>query len=151
MSSLVMNPSAKVDTRRFTAPDGDRPDPTVTGAWSRFHRSRNARWGAGILAALTLLALVGLPYSARWFNVQAVDLAVRHSPAWRSIVPRERFTPQPALSGVAHRASSWFGHDDLGRSVLFRLLLGMLLSLGIGLAAATITVILGTVWGRRRV
>ena len=45
------------------------------------------------------------------------------------------------------RASSWLGHDDLGRSLLLRLLPGFLVSLAIGLAAAGVAVVVGTSWG----
>jgi ABC-type dipeptide/oligopeptide/nickel transport system permease subunit len=48
---------------------------------------------------------------------------------------------------IAHKASSWFGHDDLGRSLLFRILPAFLVSLGVGLAAAIIAVVIGTGWG----
>jgi ABC-type dipeptide/oligopeptide/nickel transport system permease subunit len=44
-------------------------------------------------------------------------------------------------------ASSWLGHDDLGRSLLFRVLPGFLVSLGIGLAAAGMAVAVGGLWG----
>jgi len=41
----------------------------------------------------------------------------------------------------------WLGTDGLGRSLLARLLLGGAISLGIGLAAAGISVTIGTAWG----
>lgn len=40
-----------------------------------------------------------------------------------------------------------FGTDILGRSLLWRCLLGGAISLGIGMAAATISVVIGTTWG----
>jgi ABC-type dipeptide/oligopeptide/nickel transport system permease subunit len=46
-----------------------------------------------------------------------------------------------------YQASSWLGHDDLGRSLLFRLLPGFLISLAIGLGAAVMAVVIGTGWG----
>ncbi|MBU0718731.1 MAG: hypothetical protein KJ749_10820, partial [Planctomycetes bacterium] len=52
-----------------------------------------------------------------------------------------------ALEAVANRATSWFGHDDLGRSLFYRLWPGFLVSLGIGSAAALIAIVVGSTWG----
>lgn len=55
------------------------------------------------------------------------------------------FTPGEGLDGSAARY--WLGTDTLGRSVLWRLLFGGAISLGIGLAAAGISVVVGTLYG----
>lgn len=47
----------------------------------------------------------------------------------------------------AARPRYWMGTDLLGRSLLVRCLVGGGISLGIGLAAATISVFIGTLWG----
>jgi len=125
---------------------------TIPGAWRRFRGNRSARAGLFLLGLLSILALGGLPFSIRWYNTQALDRAVRLPPAFEPSVPLDRFTETPETSpgrgaSVAHRMTSWLGHDDLGRSLLFRLLLALLISLGIGLAAATLTVLIGTTWG----
>ena len=110
-----------------------------------------------MLTAVAVSA-VSLPLSLRWYNVQELDAAVRHAPALRPVVPMAQFEimtasdasaagPPGLLATVAHGASSWLGHDDLGRSLLFRLLPGFLVSLAIGLAAALVAVVLGTGWG----
>jgi ABC-type dipeptide/oligopeptide/nickel transport system permease subunit len=39
------------------------------------------------------------------------------------------------------------GHDDLGRSLFYRVWPGLLVSLSIGLAAAAMAVVIGTAWG----
>ena len=44
---------------------------------------------------------------------------------------------------MLHRASSWLGHDDLGRSLLFRLVPGFLISLAIGLVSAAVAGAIG--------
>ncbi len=62
----------------------------------------------------------------------------------RAVAMRDASSPATRL---AYRASSWAGHDDLGRSLLFRLVPGFLVSLLVGLAAALFAVGLGTVWG----
>jgi ABC-type dipeptide/oligopeptide/nickel transport system permease subunit len=50
-------------------------------------------------------------------------------------------------SRLAYLASSWFGHDDLGRSLFYRVMPGFLVSLSVGLAAAAIAVLVGASWG----
>lgn len=100
-----------------------------------------------------------LPLSYRWHNVQELVSAVRHRPVFLPVVPLAQFE-RPGQSDNnariprqwfavrwAHRASSWFGHDDLGRSLLFRVLPGLLVSLSVGLAAGAMAVFLGTTWG----
>jgi oligopeptide transport system permease protein len=49
----------------------------------------------------------------------------------------------PRLSAVAE----WFGRDHLGRSLLARTLLGGCVSLGVGLLAAAISIVIGVAWG----
>jgi ABC-type dipeptide/oligopeptide/nickel transport system permease subunit len=46
-----------------------------------------------------------------------------------------------------HLVRSWFGYDDLGRSIFARSLLGGTISLAVGLAAAVIAVVLGVTVG----
>lgn len=116
---------------------------------------------------LVLAATVTLPFSMRWYNVQSLDNAVRHPPAWAPVVSENRFvrtlsddrtdpaprglpTSRDSISSAARFAygfTSLFGHDDLGRSLLYRVLPGFLISLTIGLAAAAIAVVIGATWG----
>lgn len=114
--------------------------------------------GAVVVLAAVAVSAVSLPLSLRWYNVQELDAAVRHAPALQPVVPIGRFEAMTAsdastgespgdLATIAHGTSSWLGHDDLGRSLLFRLLPGFLVSLAIGLAAALVAVVLGTGWG----
>jgi ABC-type dipeptide/oligopeptide/nickel transport system permease subunit len=176
-----------------------------------------------VLAGLVVASASTLPLSLRWYDVQDLDVAVRHAPALRPVVALGRFVdraasleargrsreyaplrnkegrgeipseekkprrsttnpPESSLGkgggdpsetaepGVeesehprrlkpaaqrdasiaarwAHCASSWMGHDDLGRSLLFRLLPGVVVSLAIGLAAAGMSVVIGATWG----
>ncbi len=113
---------------------------------------------AALLAASVLLALGTLPLSMRWYNVQALDEGIRHPPALTPVVPQSAFEStftgdhegRDSISSTARFAYSFtslLGHDDLGRSLLFRLLPGFLVSMGIGLAAATTAVIIGVMWG----
>lgn len=80
------------------------------------------------LAVVLVAALATLPLSLKRYDAQNLTGAIRHPPAW---------TPPQA----------WMGYDDLGRSLLFRMLPGLLVSLTIGLAAAATAVTVGTLWG----
>jgi ABC-type dipeptide/oligopeptide/nickel transport system permease subunit len=51
------------------------------------------------------------------------------------------------LTRVAHATSSWFGHDELGRSLFYRVWPGFLISMSVGLFAAALAMIIGTSWG----
>jgi oligopeptide transport system permease protein len=109
------------------------------------------------LATLAGLGLAALPFSLHWYNVQALGDAVRHGPSITPAVPLGAYRAQldrgrageliQSLAGLAHRTSSFLGHDDLGRSLLFRLWPGVLVSLLIGGASALIAVVIGGVWG----
>ncbi|MHC4696878.1 MAG: ABC transporter permease [Planctomycetota bacterium] len=133
-------------------------------AWKRFRRHTPAWAGAILLLILLLAGASALPFSIRWYNVQELHTAVRHPPSAAAIIPYDLYgstlegSPLSEVDGawvrsvrkvapLAHRASSWLGHDDLGRSLLFRLLPGFLVSLAIGIAAAVMAVVIGTGWG----
>jgi len=131
-------------------------------AWRRFRRNHLAQLSALLLLVLLMMSLVTMPLSARWYNVQDLGLGIRHAPSATPVVPREKYAGIMHLeappsekgdariswpAGVAYRASSWLGHDDLGRSLLYRLLPGFLVSLAIGLAAAAVAVLFGATWG----
>ncbi len=95
--------------------------------WRRFTRNRA---GVGALVVL-MLVVVGCVLASPWsYNeYQVQDLALN------------RQGPDIAAG------RGWFGYDTLGRSMFWRCMFGGLVSLGIGLAAATISVLIGTVWG----
>ncbi|MEO1236137.1 MAG: ABC transporter permease, partial [Planctomycetota bacterium] len=90
------------------------------------------RWNAGVVGGVLFLAIavpcfVTLPWSlARYDRQQTADIEqVLAAPSWTEPM----------------------GTDGLGRSVLWRSLLGGAISLGIGLAAAGIAVGIGVTWG----
>ncbi|MGD2109394.1 MAG: ABC transporter permease [Phycisphaerae bacterium] len=144
---------SNVDRDRQTVPMPTRRTRRPVKALRRFRRRRTALLGVSVILLLALVSLVTLPFTTTWYNVQELNTAVRHGPALSPIVPLDQFesvAPQARpgrVARVVHRASSWFGHDDLGRSVLFRVLPGFLVSMGIGVAAAVIAVVVGTLWG----
>ncbi len=60
-------------------------------ALKRFRRNRLAVIGACLLAFATAMSLGSLPFSLRWYNVQGLELAVRHAPSAAPVIPVERF------------------------------------------------------------
>lgn len=103
----------------------------VDHAWRRIGRSGRIVIGGGVLALVVIVSLATL------------SVTTNESSAWFFNRQNE------ALSRAAPTANlvGWFGYDNLGRSMLARCLLGGAASLGIGLAAAAISVVLGVAVG----
>jgi len=95
--------------------------------WQRFYRNRSAMVSIVVLAVVLLTCLATLPISIDQYQLQQLD-----------------FNRQPPRIGPVFAP---FGYDLLGRNLLWRCLFGGLVSLGIGLAAAAISVTIGTLWG----
>jgi ABC-type dipeptide/oligopeptide/nickel transport system permease subunit len=94
-------------------------------------RSGRVAIGGGILLFVVLACLVTLPWTLRG-----------NPPAYErggSADVRQR----PVVRPVA----GWMGYDALGRSILVRCLLGGVISLGVGVAAAAISVVVGVTVG----
>ncbi len=84
-----------------------------------------APWiGGAVLVAMTLACLVTLPWTLEHYTANHLDA---------KLLP-----PGPG---------GWLGTDALGRSMLVRCLLGGAISLGVGIVAALISVVIGTAWG----
>ncbi|MFG0328301.1 MAG: ABC transporter permease [Phycisphaerales bacterium] len=128
-------------------------------------RSRIAVLGASILAVMFVACIVTLPYTlgaARSvdaqnppprYDVQELD-AILLPPSWAPHTPAEeerleRFLEARASNTDAGAEDPFFplGTDTLGRDFFIRCLVGGGVSLGIGLAAAAISVLIGTVYG----
>jgi oligopeptide transport system permease protein len=117
MSSLTTNPSA------------DLPLPgEPAGIAQRVMRSRRVLIGGGLLLGITLQCVASLPWTLH-----------KSSGLFYDNQNSERARVAPESGDVAR----WFGTDGLGRSLLGRCLLGGAISLAIGIAAATISVVLG--------
>jgi oligopeptide transport system permease protein len=106
--------------------------PDVDHVWRRVLRSGRVLVGGGFIALLLLVCLSYLPWTLQdsspiYYNRQDQS-AVRHTPSFQS-------------------QSLIFGTDELGNSVFSRCLLGGVISLTIGVAAATISVVLGVTVG----
>ena len=102
------------------------PVPTTP---ARFRLQMGAgRMGLAVLLLIGLACLLSLPWSIQRYDVQRVQgvhSVERQPPGW----------------------SEPMGTDVLGRSLLWRCLLGGAISLGIGISAALISVIIGATWG----
>ena len=96
-------------------------------SWRRFCRNRPAIVSLVVLGVIVLACVVTVHWSGQEYQQQQLD--------YNRQGPRLAGTFAP------------FGFDNLGRNMLWRCLFGGLVSLGIGLAAATIAVVIGTTWG----
>ena len=108
-------------------PPGPGPASTTSAADARGASGGAGRWGALILLLIALPCFVTLPWSlSRYDRQQSHDL--------------NRVLAAPSVAEP-------MGTDELGRSLLWRCLLGGAVSLGIGLSAATVAVAIGTLFG----
>ncbi len=82
--------------------------------------------GAAVLIAIALACLLTLPWSLQYYDLQRLD----------GVTP----LTGPSLTNP-------LGADELGRSVMWRMLLGGAISMGIGVASAAIAVTIGVLWG----
>ena len=131
--------------------------PTLSQPVRRFARNRAALASALVLAGGALAVLLLLPYALVWYDLQALDTAARQPPSLGSRVPYARAAPLldalPAarslgrFGATVHATGGWLGYDALGRSLLFRLVLGWAISLFIGAGAATLASAIGVLWG----
>ena len=119
-------------------PQVTAPDTPRRRAWRRFRRNRPAMVSLVLLALILLTCLATAPFSATRYQHQDLD-----------------FNRQPPQVDLEVSRSPWevsgrfapFGYDVLGRNLFWRCLFGGLVSLGIGVAAAAISVFIGTSWG----
>lgn len=93
-------------------------------AWTAFKSNRLAYASLIFLTMLILFALMAPFFSA--YTYYQIDLSAKNSPP---------------------STSHWFGTDDLGRDVFVRIWYGARISLFVGIAAATIDLIIGVLWG----
>ena len=108
--------------------------------------------GGGILVVMVLASLMTLPYTlgrvggqVRRYEASNLDRALL-PPFWAPHAPDERERLEAAaLGGEAPR--TLLGTDRFGRSLLVRCLAGGGISLGVGLAAAAIAVVVGVSYG----
>jgi len=142
----------------------------VTGAArgysSRVNPPRHARFkvrlpsagslGGVLLALIALPCFLSLPWTLGWTGSEGAPAPYKRAlldanllpPALQSAAPDE-LERRVVLDGAENALPlhDALGTDELGRSLLARLLAGGAVSLGIGIAAATIAVVIGTLYG----
>jgi oligopeptide transport system permease protein len=129
---------------------GDHTPRRILG---RFHGSGRIVIGGGVLLLIVLACLVTLPLTGNsdgplYFDRQSPYLA-RVGPQFNRVAyERANGLKQDPLDATFFgRISLWFGTDAHGRSLLGRCLMGGVISLTIGIAAAAISVVLGVAVG----
>ena len=116
-------------TALTTPPPG--PEPAAARRRRRLPRLSAGRLGGVLLLLIALPCFVTLPWSLNRYDAQRIGAG-------------------PGAEARQNLAPSWsepMGTDDLGRSLLWRCLLGGAISLGIGGCAALIAVGIGVGWG----
>jgi len=111
------------------APTSAPPNERASGslwrdAWRRLAKNRLAVFGAGLLVLLTLACVLGPLFSSYRYDAQDLN-----------------------LGASAPSAAHWLGTDTLGRDLLVRLLVGGRISLGVGLCATLVALVIGVVYG----
>ncbi|MEO0587067.1 MAG: ABC transporter permease, partial [Planctomycetota bacterium] len=101
-------------------------DPRKSVIRALMPRSLGGRVGLVLLLLIAVPCVVSLPWSLQ--NYDAQELTAERSEA----APSAEFP---------------MGTDRLGRSLLYRCLMGGVISLGVGVSAAAIAVCIGTAWG----
>jgi peptide/nickel transport system permease protein len=117
------------------------PETPLQQALRYFRRDRLAMFGFSVLAVLLVLAIVGKVLTEWWvvFDPATIRLADKLQPPLSA--------PSAGLAGdrLLFFNGYLLGTDELGRSVLARMLQGSFVSLSIGLVAVSISVVIG-VW-----
>ena len=110
--------------------DALEPPRPLREFWRYFSSNKGAVGGLGIVVLVLLIALF-----APWIAPYAPDLTdpsvFLRPPAWQD----------------GGSSAHWLGTDAIGRDILSRLIFGARLSLAIGLAVVTLSVIIGTILG----
>ena len=102
------------------------------GGWRVLRRNRGAMLSGGYLVVLGLAAL-----TVPWFLPDALKAT-----SSGSFLP-----PLSAAQGAAEGVIHWMGTDVNGQDLFFRLISGARVSLGVGVAGAIISLIVGTLYG----
>ena len=127
-----MNEPATERVSAGPAAGARRPMSPVGLALGRFRRNRLAMAGLAMLALVVVACLAGLVWELS---------ALAHGDPEPYRTPLAGTHPQPPSADYP------FGTDLLGRDMLARTLVGGCVSLGVGLAAAVISILIGTWWG----
>ena len=126
------------------------------------HQRRGISWLGGVIVTLMLLACLGsLPWTlarvaapgpdsgtlgSRRYEVTRSEYALL-PPFWAQHADDQLAQLEQIRQSEGRIVRPWLGTDRLGRSMLVRCLVGGAISLGIGLSAAAIAVVIGTLYG----
>jgi oligopeptide transport system permease protein len=118
--------------------------------WAMAMRSGRVVIGGGILLAILLTCIVTLVWTLKHDGAMYYDKqdarVVRFTPLAGPVENADPTAVEPPHR-LDLRPVGWFGYDTLGRSIFARCLLGGTISLAVGVAAATISVVLGVTVG----
>lgn len=119
-SPLEPPPSGHVDATAAPPPDS---------VWRQARRSGRIIIGGSLFLLVLIPCLLTLPFTL--------------SPGSSLYYDGQNFEQTRVPPALGEGPARWFGTDVIGRSILGRSLLGGVISLGVGVAAATISVVLG--------
>ncbi|MCQ2596434.1 MAG: ABC transporter permease [Treponema sp.] len=91
---------------------------------AEFKKNKRAIFGLTVLIIVFLLAIFGPMFSPYSYDEQNM-----------------------ALRNAGPSAAHWFGTDKMGRDIFVRILYGARISLGVGMVAALVNLIIGTIYG----
>lgn len=91
---------------------------------AEFKKNKRAIFGMTVLIIVFLLAIFGPMFSPYSYDEQNM-----------------------ALRNAGPSAAHWFGTDKMGRDIFVRILYGARISLGVGMVAALVNLIIGTIYG----
>lgn len=152
----MMDTASDTDANRGPA-TRPRPGPRM---------SRASALGAAVVLAMLAACLGSLPYTLgrappiapsagssaaprempRRFEASDTSIALL-PPFWAPHTPAEQAQIDDVQKQRGSAPRSWLGTDRLGRSMLIRCLAGGGISLCVGLSAAAISLVIGTLWG----
>lgn len=125
----------------------DAPAPPVapsTDGWRRLRRNRAALVSLWFLAAIVLASALG-PFFIAAEKKRSSDTVFARPGQQATLSVMD---PQDATRVIGTTpATFWFGSDDHGKDVLYRVLAGARVSLVVGLAAAAVNLLIGVIYG----
>ena len=133
--TALTSPSISIDSSRVAE--------ARVGVWRHVRKSGRIVIGGMVFAMIVLPCLVTLPWTLDAGEWRDGVMVRPPSPLYYDNQRPGESRKAPA----AEHTWQWFGTDGLGRSLLGRCLVGGAISLAIGVAAATISVVLGVTVG----
>src|SRR5882724_2334193 len=135
----VESPNTDSSSAMAVASPGARPPASpAQRAWRRFRKNGPALLSSCYIALL-LIVIVGWPLALKLTKFAGPGAAT-----WaKSHAPEQLSDGQFQPPNTQH----WFGTDEHGRDVLSRVLYGAQISLLVGFVGATVSLVIGVLWG----